>query len=215
MQHAAAAPGDKIDALLAAFSAGTLTPAMHALIASHLAMSRRNRGFVAVLDHIQGGQLDKSAAMPLPNRDARLAAIFNREPAGMAPARPEGFFPAPLRQFIGRDLAVIKWRTRLPGLREHRIASEAQGEASLYWIKGGRKMPFHTHAGSEATLVLQGAFHDASGYYQRGDVAVADADVDHQPVADGDCLCFAVTDAPLRLTGPLGRIVERLLGHRH
>lgn len=215
MQHAAATSGDKIDMLLAAFSAGTLTPAMHALIASHLAMSQRNCGFVAVLDESQGEQLCSSQAAPVDNRDARLAAIFQAVYADGIPARPQGFFPAPLRRFIGRDLAAIKWRTRLPGLREYRIASEAQGEASLYWIKAGRKMPLHTHGGSEVTLVLHGSFHDASGRYQRGDVAVADADVDHQPVADGDCLCFAVTDAPLRLTGPVGRIVERLLGHRH
>jgi putative transcriptional regulator len=32
--------------------------------------------------------------------------------------------------------------------------------------------------------------------------------VDHRPVAgrSGDCICLAVTDAPLRLTGPIGRL---------
>jgi putative transcriptional regulator len=30
-----------------------------------------------------------------------------------------------------------------------------------------------------------------------------------------DCICFAVTDAPLRLTGPVGRILDRFFGHKH
>ena len=57
----------------------------------------------------------------------------------------------------------------------------------------------------------------ATGRYARGDLAIADSALDHQPVADSgeDCICFAVTDAPLRLTGPVGRIVERLFRRTH
>ena len=86
--------------------------------------------------------------------------------------------------------------------------------ATLYWIKAGRRMPAHTHDGSEYTLVLQGAFHDVAGRYERGDIAIGDDELDHCPTADAsaDCLCFAVTDAPLRLTGPIGRIVQRFMG---
>ena len=38
----------------------------------------------------------------------------------------------------------------------------------------------------------------------------ADSHVDHRPVADEDedCLCLIVTDAPLRLTGWLGRLLN-------
>ena len=47
----------------------------------------------------------------------------------------------------------------------------------------------------------------------RGDVAEADPSVNHQPVADPgeDCICLAVTDAPLRLTGPFGRLLNPFL----
>jgi putative transcriptional regulator len=63
------------------------------------------------------------------------------------------------------------------------------------------------------TLVLAGGFSDASGHYLKGDVAVADPSVDHRPVADAgaDCLCLAVTDAPLRLTGRFGRYLNAFL----
>jgi putative transcriptional regulator len=76
-------------------------------------------------------------------------------------------------------------------------------------------MPSHTHEGSEITLVLRGGFSDATGHYRRGDIAIADSEVDHRPRADEDedCICFAVTDAPLRLTGPVARFVQRLLRH--
>jgi putative transcriptional regulator len=74
-------------------------------------------------------------------------------------------------------------------------------------------MPTHTHDGSELTLVLAGGFSDESGHFVRGDVAEADPSINHQPVADPgeDCLCLAVTDAPIRLTGPFGRLLNPFL----
>ncbi len=58
--------------------------------------------------------------------------------------------------------------------------------------------------------MLEGGFSDAYGHYLAGDVSVADSEVTHQPVADddGDCICLAVTDAPLRFTGPLGSLIN-------
>jgi len=62
---------------------------------------------------------------------------------------------------------------------------------------------------------LKGGFSDIMGHYRRGDIAVADGDVDHRPRADngGDCICFAVTDAPVRLTGLIGRFLQRFSGY--
>ena len=101
-------------------------------------------------------------------------------------------------------------------MKEYRIASSGRGEASLLLVKAGRQMPSHTHEGSEVTLVLTGGFHDITGHYARGDIAIAGADLDHRPMTDedADCLCFAVTDGPLHLTGPVGKIIDRLFGQR-
>ena len=207
----------KLDALLGQFSAGTLTPAMRALVSGHLQLCDGNRGFVAALDTLQGSRLCKVEPEAMSGRTEKLAAIFDAQPVDAPVAVSDPVLPAALHRLIGKNLSEIKWRRRLPGIREYRVADEAGGQAVLYWIKAGHKMPFHTHDGSEATLVLTGAFRDAGGQYGRGDVAIADSDINHQPVVepDGDCICFAVTDAPLRLTGPFGRIVERLFGHRH
>ena len=95
--------------------------------------------------------------------------------------------------------AEIELHIRAPGYR-----------TTLIRVRAGRMVPQHTHEGNELTVVLRGAFHDETGHYVRGDLAIADASVDHRPIADEgeDCLCLAVTDAPLRLTGRFGRFLN-------
>ncbi len=206
-----------IDALLAGYAAGTLGKPLHRLVAAHLAIRPENRRFVRMLEETAGRRLEDAAPSALRDRDARLAAIFGSGPAptSKAATRSSGIVPAPLADFIGHDLEDVRWRTLLPGVREFKVSDDMDGDASLLWIKPGRIMPAHTHEGSEVTLVLQGGFSDSTGHYRRGDIAIADHEIDHRPRADEDedCICFAVTDAPLRLTGPVGRIVQRLFGH--
>jgi len=209
-----------VDALLASYCVGALDPATHALVASHLLLSSRNRRFVAALEDLAAAELERVSPGKLENREERLARIFAEPPVHEAPPTPahpsSTILPAPLLRFVGGDIGDIKWRTKLPGVREHRIAENDQGEASLLWIGGGRSVPSHTHEGSEVTLVLTGSFSDVTGRYERGDVSIVDADVDHRPrTSQGeDCICFAVTDAPLRLTGPVGRILDRFFSRR-
>lgn len=205
-----------LDALLAGYAAGTLSAPLHTLVASHLHINGRNRAYVEALESMRAEDILSIPGTPVANRDARLAAIFDA-PAGDVEAEPvdDGILPAPLRGYLGCSLDDVSWKWRLPGVREARIEAGEGGSASIYWIRAGRRLPSHTHEGLEATLVLQGAFMDASGHYKRGDIAVADNDVDHTPMAaiDEDCICFAVTEAPLRLTGPLARLIRRLAGH--
>ena len=64
-------------------------------------------------------------------------------------------------------------------------------KARLLRIRPGIKIPRHTHAGTELTLVLAGGFTDGAGHYLRGDLSFSDGEVDHSPVADedGECIC--------------------------
>ena len=204
-----------LDALLASYSVGSLEPALHALVASHLALSPANRSFVAFLEErLAAAKIAETEPVLLDRRDARLLEIFASSPAAPLAAEADIVLPAPLRVYLGEGFSDLKWRRLLPGVREHKIERAGRGDASLLWVKAGRRMPSHTHEGSETTLVLKGAFSDASGRYVRGDVEIAESDVNHRPqVEEGeDCICFAVTDAPLRLTGPIGRIVDRFFG---
>ncbi|MGY6570370.1 MAG: ChrR family anti-sigma-E factor [Salinarimonas sp.] len=206
---------DHLDTLLAHYARGALSAPLHALVASHLVIRPESRPFVSAMESVVASAIVEEEPVKVRNRDERLAAIFaldQEDPAGAAAARTvEGDVPQPLARYLGCTLDDIPWRTLLPGVKEYRVEDNEHGEATLYWIKAGRKMPSHTHEGSEYTLVLKGAFSDLNGHYGRGDIAIADMDVDHRPVADPgeDCFCFAVTDAPLKLTGPIGRIVQR------
>ena len=75
-------------------------------------------------------------------------------------------------------------------------------------------MPDHGHRGLELTLVLQGAFQDEDGYFARGDIEIASEEISHVPVADisEDCICLAVTDAPLKFKGLIPRLAQPFLG---
>ncbi|MHB2166148.1 ChrR family anti-sigma-E factor [Alsobacter sp. R-9] len=216
LHHFSPATGRPIDELLAGYAAGRLSPPLHGLVAAHLSIKPDNRPFVAALEGLIGEEIEAMPAAPVRDREARLAAIFDAvEMPKPAPLEPCAVIPGPLLRMMGCNLAGVPWRTKLPGVREYRLNTPGETEASLMWIKPGRTMPSHTHEGSEYTLVLQGGFTDATGHYRRGDIAIADSEVDHRPRADEDedCVCFAVTDAPLRLTGRVGRIVQRFLGH--
>jgi putative transcriptional regulator len=142
--------------------------------------------------------------------DEQVPASVPRSPAvGDAPHP----LPEPLRSYVGDDLEVIRWKRVMRGVEQAEIAvggHRGRVKARLLRIRPGVRIPRHTHDGTEMTLVLVGGFSDGGGHYLRGDLSFSDGEVDHSPVADddGECICLTVTDAPLRLTGPLMRLLN-------
>lgn len=207
---------DTLDGLMARYVAGRLPEPARVLVEAHLALSARNRPLVKTLEGAAGIELEELPPSTIADRKDRLAAIFDSPP--MVSASPhdvrDPVLPDILRQFVGVGIDDIPWKTKMPGYREHLIGEIDGCEANLLWIKPGRKMPSHTHEGSEITLVLDGAFSDANGRYGRGDIAVADDSIDHRPIAENErpCICFAVTDAPLKLTGSYTQLFSDFLG---
>lgn len=210
----AANPNCGLDALLAGFASGTLGPALHVLVASHLALRPENRRFVASLEAANGAEMERTRPVPLRSPGSALAAILadKSSPVGR-PDSGDEVLPEPLARLVGSRAADLRWRRLVPGVRRHLIEAGQGTEAALFWIKAGRKTFAHTHEGIEVTLVLAGGISDVTGHFRRGDVSVADPEVDHRPVTDPDedCLCFTVAEAPRRLTGPLGRWVQHLV----
>jgi putative transcriptional regulator len=100
-----------------------------------------------------------------------------------------------------RDVSVVDISDKFPGQSERVI---------LQKLAAGGKAPAHTHRGTETTIVLQGAFSDAKGVFNQWDfVVLTDKDV-HKPVAIGheDCITLSILSAPLKLTGPFGRLLN-------
>lgn len=206
------------------YAAGTASEAVGLLVATHLALCPECRAKVADYERIGGAMLEDSRPADLP--DAALAAMLARldevpadAPDEMPVKAPAVEFddhtrrtlPEPLRSYIGCNLDTAPWRNVTKALQEIELPLGESGyRTRLYRIKGGQAMPNHTHGGNEMTLVLAGGFSDDTGHYERGDVSIADDELVHTPVADPgeDCICLAVTDAPLKLTGPIGRIVN-------
>jgi putative transcriptional regulator len=207
---------DTLDALLARYVAGTLPLPAHVLVAAHLELKPENRRFVAGLEKLAGEELEGLDPIPLSVRTRRLESIFASESPSIELVRSgsDDIFPGALRSFVGFDSTAVPWRRKLPGFRECEIGDIDGCHASLFWLRPGRKIPAHTHEGLELTLVLDGAFRDNRGRYGRGDISLADPRVDHRPIAENErpCIGFAVTDAPLKLTGSLGQRLSDILG---
>jgi putative transcriptional regulator len=91
--------------------------------------------------------------------------------------------------------------------------ADGQTSARLLCIRAGKPVPTHGHRGAELTVVLSGVLIDGDEIFRRGDVEITDDTVVHQPRAgdEADCICLAVTDAPLRFMNIVSRLVQPFL----
>tara|TARA_B100000676_G_scaffold299054_1_gene342827 strand:+ start:613 stop:1272 length:660 start_codon:yes stop_codon:yes gene_type:complete len=124
-------------------------------------------------------------------------------------------FPEPLRGYIGGDLDRVPWQRLGLGAYQSVIPTgDKETVSRLLRIPAGKPVPTHSHGGLELTLVLCGAFSDETGHYGRGDFQEADETLEHQPhaIAGEDCICLAVTDAPLRFSSLAARMVQPFIG---
>lgn len=203
-----------LDALVSGYVAGSLPRPLHVLMDAHLELSPANRPIVAGLEGVAGDALEQLDPMELGDRDGALSAIFaSRASAETDPVKRCGTMPRALADFVGHSVDDIPWKTKMPGFREFDMEDVDGCHVSMFWIKPGRTVPSHTHEGMELSLIIDGAFRDERGRFGRGDISIADPSVDHRPVAERDvpCIGFAVTDAPLRLTGSLRQRLSDIL----
>ena len=199
------------DDLLAGYSAGTLPEAFSLLVASHVSMCDECRARLGSFDALGGALLETAGADLSAGALAQTMARIRgtRPEARPAPAAP-GLLPAPVRSYVGGDLAMVRWRPVGGGVRQAILPTSDGASARLLYIPGGVGVPDHGHRGTELTMVLQGAFRDESDRFGPGDVEIADSSVQHTPVAEmGDpCICLAVTDAPLKFRGVIPRLLQ-------
>lgn len=212
------------DELLLDYAAGTLSEGWSLAVATHLALCPACRRQLAAMEGAAGALLDKISVEPVPDDEswqrmrARIevgnAPPLERKPQPRSERRPAAVIPEPLRSYLGSDVEGLKWRALGRGAYHIRIATEDPStQVRLLRIPAGKPVPEHTHSGRELTLVLSGSFRDGETVFARGDIEEADDDLLHTPTASEgeDCICLAVTEAPLRFTSWIVRMIQPIL----
>ncbi len=203
------------DALLMAYSAGSLPEAFSLTVATHISMCDECRARLAAFDMVGGALIEQceTASLRPDSLDSTMALIRSARPEVNPAPRRRGILPAPLQDYIGGDLDAVRWRPVGMGVKQAILPTSKEATARLLYIPAGAAVPDHGHRGTELTLVLQGAFVDEVDRFGPGDIEVANQDLDHTPVADigADCICLAATDAPLRFRALMPRLAQPFL----
>jgi putative transcriptional regulator len=209
------------DDLLLGYAAGTLDEASSLLVATHLALCPHCRARNASADAVGGYLLETLPEAPVPSGmlDSVLSRVRSETVTPAAPRLPrvesDIVIPEPLRSYLGGDLAELNWQRMAPRVHQIQIKTrDGRAQARLLRFQSGVTVPAHSHGGRELTLVLGGSLCDRDAVFQRGDIAETDEHTEHQPFAgpEQDCICLAVTDAPLRFKGVFARLLQPLFG---
>ncbi len=200
------------------FAAGQQSGALGLAIACHLEKCPTCRHRSMMYETIGGELLDHST--PVEVSESLLDSLMvklDEDPTVESYAAEnivvEGpqSIPRPLRRFVPEEFSKLKWTGMSRNIKEFELKiQDPVYTAKFYKIKAGKELPQHTHRGNEFTMVMQGSFSDNAGDYFAGDFILADNTTIHQPraAANEDCICFAVMDAPLKMTGTFGRFLN-------
>lgn len=215
--------------LLTEYAAGTLDWALCLGVAAHLHFCSECRKTVADLNAVGGGLLrlgpkeavNENALANLMNRIQSADAVIAQAPEASEPAT----HPSVLKDRMLTNLPKVvskllpkekplRWQSVSPNLKMARLAAgQNKYEVAFHRICSGGKVAEHDHGGLEVTIVLKGSFSDGDGIYTPGDFLVRQPGEVHRPTAaqNEDCLCFSICEAPVRLTGLLGRLINPFL----
>lgn len=196
------------------YAAGILPEAFSLVVATQMSISDEARARLASYEAIGGGILEDSEEAEMKPNAFKQTLKDIDIPTKKRPLPPmvEGIFPKPLQKYVGNDLNAIKWKNIGRGVRQAILKTDKHATARLIYIPAGTAMPNHGHNGLEMTLVLQGEFHDKEDFFARGDIEIGDENLHHTPTASGNgpCICLAASDAPLKFTSLLPRLLQPL-----
>lgn len=206
------------DELLLDYAAGHLAEGWSLALATHIAMCPECRKRLDIVEAAGGALVETLEPVEGPETswdDLKARILSDTAPAKPEPRKPQaaGELPEPLRSYVG-NLADIRWRNIGAGHQFMIKTGDSETQVRLLRIPAGKPVPEHSHGGRELTLVLKGSFHDEVDHFGPGDLEEADGDLTHQPIAgtEEDCICLAVTDAPLKFRSRLVRLVQPLFG---
>ena len=199
------------DQLAMGYAAGALPEAFDIVVAAHLSLSDESRALVSSYEAVGACVMEECDSVELKSDAfaATLGRIKSSDTVIEKPG-PKGVLPEPIQKYLGGDLEKMKWKSLGGGVKQAIIPTNDTAQARLLFIPAGQSVPDHGHRGMELTLVLQGSFADEVDEFARGDLEIANEDLNHQPIAsmDADCICIAATDAPLRFNSLLPRLLQ-------
>lgn len=203
--------------LLAAYSAGSLPLSQALCIAAHLEHCGKCLHDLQQLNRVGSElmqQLDPSPPSMRLKQDLldRLDSLQDSGAELAFGGNPS--IPRCLRKFVSSDYRDLRWKRVSPGIQSVELCRDSNGaRVELMRIKPGGAAMTHSHLGDEYTVILEGSFSDEQGLYRKGDFLVKGDDDRHTPVAtlDGECICLAVTEGPIQLSGILGRLLNPLI----
>ena len=197
------------DQLLIAYATGNLSEAFSLVAATHVSLCDECRSRLEAFEAVGGALIEAETELLSEGSLDRVMAKLGRRDAATVVSR-RGSFPTPLVAYVGGGPDAVKWRNLGMGIKQAILATSRTASARLLYIPAGQAVPDHGHGGIELTLVLEGAFHDATDRFGPGDFEIADRTLQHTPTAEpGDpCICLAATDAPLRFTSLLPRLLQ-------
>jgi putative transcriptional regulator len=213
------------EATLLSYAAGSMSQAMALVTACHLAKCAQCRSRAQQSEAIGGALLDNLT--PASVSDDALASVLaaidaqddtvqirSVRPASSQSHAEKSDVPTPLAGYVGGSFDDIDWKRIVPGVYYFDLPCQSGGVSRLLRIAPGKAMLPHSHDGNELTLVLRGSFTDEIGRFAVGDIADLDDQVEHQPLVDSaeDCICLVATDAPLKFTTLLGRLMQPMTG---
>jgi len=188
-------------ATLMSFAAGALAEPLAAACSVHASMCAQCRDELRDMELLGASLLGSE-----PTPGARVAAPARPTDATLAErtSNERGAVSDPIASKYGLALDRIPWKRLAPGVWQHHLALSPGAQGELYFIRlaPGCRLPLHGHTGAELTVVLTGAFTDASGEFRRGDIQEIDK-IEHQPVGDREegCICLVAAEGPYLLKG--------------
>lgn len=208
------------EAFLVDYAAGNTSPLFDTILRAHLGVCAHCRDTIAFAERL-GGELLSLSASPGGALSARdICALHERDlRPGVPASRVEhtalaGGIEQIVATYLNSSIDALPWRRIGKGLRLCRL--DERGDEKMWMLRAepGAVLPEHTHAGSELTLVLKGAYFCGSEIFRAGDIEDADEQTEHQPVVtrDGECICLAVTEGNLKFNSWLARLAQPLVG---
>ena len=228
--------------MLLEYASGSLNWAHSLVVSAHVQLCPKCAAQLQLLNGIGGSLL--AASQPVANSGPQQADAFEKlmqriddvqagsreeditpakqshvAPKGKPRAHKDPIFSSvpPVVSKLLEGNPALKWRRLSKGLKEARLKTDQhQHEVAFHRISPGNKVAEHDHRGKEITMVLYGSFSDAEGVYTPGDFLVREPGEVHRPTAtqDQECLCLSVVEAPVALTGFMGKLVNPFLSFR-